>query len=251
MQLKPLRRYTRPAYPTIDAIYADPDLLRRVPRRWRGKAIVLAALATAGTLVALHANEAGAANPAHVAPIFQHGNGRGAFGCEAVNPPVFLSEDEARQVIIEEAKRAGLTFTTEAPELKKVAIPVTNEGMGEQKPKNTDGPLKLDLYAKKQKVAVEYVSQDDFKAWEGKDGGPRSSVSSVDILDAATRLRDGLEKAKPAEMVGVLYDPMSRVNYDGKKDWKDSEADAKVAAREELRKQVKDFMAWLKAQGVI
>jgi len=46
-----------------------------------------------------------------VAPIFRHGAGHGSFGCKAVNPPVFLSEDEARQVIIEEGETGGLSFT--------------------------------------------------------------------------------------------------------------------------------------------
>ena len=43
-----------------------------------------------------------------VAPIFEHGTGRGADGCVVVSPPVFLSEEEAVQVIREELAKQGI-----------------------------------------------------------------------------------------------------------------------------------------------
>ena len=46
-----------------------------------------------------------------VAPIFEHGKGRGATGCIVIAPPVFLSEEDARQAIEEELKRIKINFT--------------------------------------------------------------------------------------------------------------------------------------------
>ena len=47
-----------------------------------------------------------------VAPIFQHGEGRGATGCIVMSPPVFLSEEEALQVIREEMAAKGVQLGT-------------------------------------------------------------------------------------------------------------------------------------------
>ncbi|XHR27970.1 MAG: hypothetical protein ACFUZC_18825 [Chthoniobacteraceae bacterium] len=58
-----------------------------------------------------------------VAPLFAHGKGQGAFGCVVVTPPVFLTEAEAREVIEEEAKKAGVDFTERGHKLSKVPVP--------------------------------------------------------------------------------------------------------------------------------
>ena len=43
-----------------------------------------------------------------VAPIFAHGDGRAYMGCVAVSSPVFLSEEEALQIIKEELAKEGI-----------------------------------------------------------------------------------------------------------------------------------------------
>lgn len=61
-----------------------------------------------------------------VAPIFEHGSGRGSFGCDSVAPPSFISEEEAFQVVEEEAKNYGISFEKPGKELKNIKLPDTN-----------------------------------------------------------------------------------------------------------------------------
>jgi hypothetical protein len=183
--------------------------LRRVPARWQGKAAVLAALAATTGIIALRwapTRVDGAADAvAQVAPIFPHGDGRGSFGCDAVAPPVFLSEDEARQVITEELKAAGLDAKADAQTLADVPIPVTSL-FGETK-ETKPGALVLDAVDTTKHVAVEFVSQADYVAWAGKEA-MMSSVERYNALAAAQLLRDGLAAKAPAGAYGVVYDPM-------------------------------------------
>ncbi|MHB9134301.1 MAG: copper amine oxidase N-terminal domain-containing protein [Armatimonadota bacterium] len=44
MKLSPLARYDEPAYPTSEILYAQPELLRLTPRRWQGNAVLLGVL---------------------------------------------------------------------------------------------------------------------------------------------------------------------------------------------------------------
>jgi hypothetical protein len=56
-----------------------------------------------------------------VAPIFEHGEGRGATGCVVVTFPVFLSEEEAMQVIREELAEHGIDLTR-GPDLEGLTV---------------------------------------------------------------------------------------------------------------------------------
>jgi hypothetical protein len=77
------------------------------------------------------------------------------------------------------------------------------------------------------------------------------------MLATAQAVRAGLEQAKPAGAVAVFYDPI--VGYsdvrenagEEKVDWQAVPEKAKMLARYELRQQVRDFIKWLKAQGVV
>lgn len=51
MELQHLESYRTPEYPTQDDLRQDVELLRSVPRRWRGKRAVLGALAGALALM--------------------------------------------------------------------------------------------------------------------------------------------------------------------------------------------------------
>jgi len=266
MRVQPVRRYTDPRYPAASALDTHPELLRLLPRRWRSNSLVLAGLAATGGLLLAGCRPSWAdtfKGELKVAPIFTHGDGRGAFGCVAVNPPVFLSEEEARGVIIEEAKTAGIVFETDVLTLPEVRVPETTENgsvlpdEGEE-PRTKVRELKLDGTDRERRISFEYVSQDDYEAWKADDGGPMSTVSSFDLIGTAQVLRDGLAVAHAAEdgTVAVLYDPMERYLEDtdqvaGGVDWQQAEKDAKERAKAQLRKQVKGFIEWLKAEGVI
>ena len=87
MDPRPISQYVPPAYPTRREFLAS------------GAALLLATQSGCG--------RAAGSRPA-VAPIFVHGEGRGASGCIVMNPPVFLSEEEALQILGEELARAGI-----------------------------------------------------------------------------------------------------------------------------------------------
>ncbi len=284
MRTKLVRRYVVPHYPTRDYLLEHPELLRWIPKRWQHNPLVLGALGMVVPLIlarpAVAAGEGVKDAPAvavRVAPLFPHGEGRGSFGCVAMNPPVFLSEDEARQVIRDEAKKAGIEFVEDGLTIKDAEVPVTNpydfldereennkakaaQKNPPKKPKLQKQDLVLDGYDKKRRIAFEFVSGKDFNKWE-KRGSGWCSASVYDLKATAEHLKQGLAQSKSDAVVGVFYEPgMSppKIAYPKKgadADWKAyykaREKAGKELGEKELRKQVRDFLDWLKTQGVI
>lgn len=193
-------------------------------------------------------------------PLFIHGEGRGSYGCVSVAPPVFLSEEEAIQVIREEAEAQGVhfsetidiegTFPATTWDLDSPFSPTTAPGTWE-------GKLTLDGYDSNLNLGFEYVSHEDIKNWNS-DTGYASTVIQYDYKGTAQRLSDATEN------VAVFYDPASQ-DYDAFDqgfDWDDPSAniseyetqytdEQKEKVIEDLRAQVRDFLEWLKGQGVI
>jgi len=277
MQLSPVGRYTEPSYPTRRILDEHPELLALVPKRWRRNPVVLAALTGVCLLLATAKSQADTkAKPStvsRVAPIFQHGGGRGAFGCDAINPPVFLSEDEARQVVVQEASKAGIDFRSACKVVPGVPRPIPQEyermrSKPEQyppvrTPARRSVSVLLDGMDTKLGVGYEFVSDSDFLEWLGKDFLWASSVEERSSLKSAELLRSGIAATRVRGTYGVFYEPYTSPDYkwlykNGKTDWEATNAQhkataehAKDVAREDLRKQVQDFIKWLKAQGVI
>ncbi|MBN1609568.1 MAG: hypothetical protein JW940_23250 [Polyangiaceae bacterium] len=259
MKRKAVKRRPRPGYPTRHEVRLDPRLLaENLPWAWRGNVRLVQA---AAALLALQAGgcggerqlvaepgrpalvgevrNAGALAPvavARVAPLFFHGEGRGATGCVVMNPPVFLSEEEALQIIVEELSRHGLdlderevvvdsvTITT----LRMRLVVTKRDGSQEQrflpdeaKPKPT--ALAMDLANRKKRVAVEFVGRSDFYSLGGVDGlafalldertGERglfsSSVREYNIHDVARHVRVEIERqGREPWHYGLFYDPV-------------------------------------------
>ena len=263
MKLQPVHRYPQPQLPTREIVDQSPDLLRLLPRRWQGNAAVVTALAACLAMSGCNRKAPASGPPSRVAPVFMRGDGLGSFGCKIINPPVFLSEDEARKVIADEAKRAGLTFLKDTRTATGVGVPViSNKG----KTGWETQPLDLDGVDEKHNIAFEFVSLDDSYEWRAK-GEAWYSVGNHNLQDLAKQLRHGLSKAKPGGTLAVFYDPFigpSAVDmrFASKDDYEAASQDwlgkrdrlqemQKRLSREQLRLQVKDFIKWLKAQGVI
>lgn len=265
MQVKPVRMKVVPQYPTQDYLETHPELLAIVPERWQQNALVRQVLGGVVCLVMASQSPAVAQQPAtaaasRIAPLFVHGEGFGMFGCMAVNPPVFLSEDEARKVIQEEAKKAGLEFAPDALTIPDVYVPVTeHNGCSPiaQRLTRERQALALDGFDRKHGIAFEFVSQQDFIAWESKSPGCVSSVSSFDMKGTAESLRSGLKSAAKVPWLGVFYEPgaargaSEASNGATQQGWEQRRKAGREVGKEELRKQVRDFIQWLKAQGVI
>ena len=271
-----------PAYPTKLDVLAEPELLARyVPPAWLAKAEVAGALSAF-----LAVNAAGCAdkakssqphvdprlaNAAIVAPVFEHGDGRGATGCIVVSPPVFLSEEEALQIIEEELTHAGLELSARNVDLPDVVIPRRSEDLvwdavkGEWRWRlvelsDTGTPLRTNFQDAKRRVALTYVDHVSYCAL----GGPASfsTVDGYNLKEVAHFVADKLSASGTGGYFGVFYDPLVEfapvvdwvAAVDGKRirmSWEEEKEHALRESKRLLREQVKDFADWLKGQGVI
>ena len=180
-------------------------------------------------------------------PVFAHGTGRGSYGCESVAPPVFLSEEEAMQVIQEECAAQGIDISGE----KTISgtFPATStlpEAIsGSDSDKTYTGELTLDGYSEDLGIGVEFVSTDDIIDWH-VDTEMHATVDEYNLKGTAQRLADCTDN------VAVFYDPTA----DDYREFTGSNEESYVESSkekslEELREQVRDFLQWLKGQGVI
>jgi hypothetical protein len=213
-----------------------------------------------------------------VAPVFSHGNGRGATGCVMVSPPAFLSEDEALQIIGEELAEYGVELGPESVVGGVTIAPRYHRLVGEwgQGPIIEDSqsskPFEIDAVDPELGVAVEFVSAYEYEEVGGLGSGaveldPRgnivaameSSVESYDFKECAEHIARRIEDQGLTPVhVGVFYDPMAELNpleermlQDMSGTWEQIEAARRKKSRELLREQVRDFVEWLEAQESI
>jgi hypothetical protein len=190
-----------------------------------------------------------------VAPIFQHGEGRGASGCVVVAPPVFLSEEEALQVIREELARVRISLSQNKVPIPGVEVPALADESTpvRQPPASTNQPLRIDAVDAAHGIAVEFVSADDALAMQGPS---MSSVQGYDTHRAAETLAKTVrERGRSKLYFGILYDPIGEVDYrdlnSQGRSWEDASREAKDQSRKLLREQVQDFVQWLRSQGAL
>jgi hypothetical protein len=291
MKTKSVGRYRAPGYPAKLEVVSDPGLLRQnTPAAWRAVpqlAGAVAFLLSANTTLCRGADKK-APNPglAAVAPIFDHGEGRGATGCIVVAPPVFLSEEEALQVIQEEMAKGGVQLTKKKGLIDKVNTPLAEQVEDAKRqlslqPREADSkrnligsdsgkrtPFEVDALNPEKHIAVEFVSADDFQrrcghGWRTKDGGYAfSSVQAYRVKDFAAFVAERVQKeAKEKVYFGTFYDPCGYAVAKGPSStnqaemWKKHSEAARNASQAEskrlLRLQVQDFVKWLQAQGAI
>jgi hypothetical protein len=160
---------------------------------------------------------------------------------------MFLSEEEALQVIREELAPRGVDLSEKGTQ-----------------------PRDLDGADPKHAVAVEFVSASDYALDHDDEGNPRSwwrpevrsSVQCYDLKGVAQSPPGWMKRRARGMRLGVFYDPMTRFTQQrsptGDQSWEElqkardeARRQAQAASRELLRQQVKDFVDWLKAQGVI
>ncbi len=273
-KLAPVARYSAPKYPTKEAVNANPQLFAHVPRRWASNPYVLTALSLvmAAGLTACGKGQSfesifpsgapavsGSASPDPASsdpvgsarseadaldiPIFAHGTGRGGYGCESVAPPVFLSEEEAMQVIAEECAAQGIDIS--GTKTISGTFPATSLVPGSDTGDTYTGSLTLDGYSEDLDLGIEFVSSEDILDWEAP-SGMHATVDDFRLKDTAQRLSDATDR------VAVFYDPTASSYEDFTGSNEESYVEnGRLQSLEELRNQVRDFLQWLKAQGVI
>ena len=283
LQVTPINEYSAPSYPTAAAVQDDPSLLIAMPRRWRRRPALCAAMALilssglyscssehqlpSPTLLREAIPSAMGDLPSDYPsaplsdekkgktmlriPLFSYGDGRGAFGCSSVAPPVFLSEDEAAQVIREEALKYGVDFSDSAV-IRNASLPVTSLYGNTPDPSRQTSDLNLDGYDKALDIGFEFVSSADVSAWQEKNPEYMSTVQSFDMKQVAVSLSESVANT------AVFYDPYC-VDFKAFDDYIDNEnshiedyiTEQKQHSLDDLRLQVRGFLEWLAAEGVI
>ena len=299
MKPKPVRKYAQPRYPTCLEIATRPALLHRhQPPAWRKwpeltGAAGLFLLADTARLAAADSSPKGGHNPAQtnavaiVAPIFEHGEGRGADGCVVMTPPVFLSEEAALQVIREELAAKGVTLGTNQTAMTGVTVergilsaPANPSGVTNRTKlagytfEIKKEPFKADVADPQKKVFVEFLCERDAWRWDqerGKEEGNLriSTIRSYDLPKTAAYVaRRVKQQATDKVYFGTFYDPIAGTmdmqkaaaqSTPGKPKptaqlnqlARQMQVDAWAESRRLLRLQVQDFLKWLQAQGAI
>lgn len=272
MNVKSVRRYKAPDYPTRLQVMADHHLLKdHLPPTWLKYPEVKGAfvLLLSANLMGCSSNTSSQVSPpqAVVAPLFQHGEGRGATGCVVVSPPVFLSEEEAISLIREELNQAGLDMSEDDVSIDGVQTfgrkAYHHRILGRSfstitKANGSERVFKTDLLDAEQKLAVEFVSVNDYAELGGLQSD--STVQGFDLQESSRFIASQVKKDGQDLTFAAFYDPMadlnmSRVPNQGPEDWQKNyekaEENARVESKELLRQQVKDFIDWLKAQGLL
>lgn len=276
-KVTPVRKLQTPAYPTIREI-GNADL-SRVPSRWANMKSVVASIGTAAMALkslALEANaeaapaapsaeaprrgaeaarhEVNDASPTDVCPlavVAVAGEGRGGFGCVAMNPPVMLGEAEALEIIEKEFLARGIKLK-DCPELDGVSLPSDPE---------RKRPVMLDFGTEKGDVMVEFISRGDVRRWNKRDDSMVfSSFNVYDTRAAATNAVNAISARKGGARVsvGVFYDPFVYLPKDWKPSdekassetrWKERTAEGKRIAHEKLKAQIESFFDYLAKKG--
>jgi len=215
VNIKPVRLYATPQLPTREIVDENPELLRLLPKRWQHNPAVLTAMVGAGLLLQCS----------------------GSLLAQDRVPPQggiklagsVLTESEARSIVVEEAKKAGIIFSADK---KKLNVPITALAAAPIKGNEASDAttrITLDGTDAKRGISFEYVSEADTKAVSTRIGG----IATINSIATAVTA-EGKKQLKGRVLVVPEVKAYSR-----------KEAD------KDLRAQVKDFIKWLKAQGVI
>ena len=163
-EVKTMQKYRQPQYPAIETVRLHPELLRKLPERWRGSAVLCIALALSAGLTGCEAKDK--------VRCFVHGPGKSAYrdlGSNAQwtgegNFPQYLSESDALVIIREEVEARRLAMDDKLITLDhELEIPTT--GPNPMETLKWDVCFKVDGYNADKKIAYEYVSDADIQAW--------------------------------------------------------------------------------------
>ncbi len=256
MKVQPVIYSKKPKYPDKYSLKSPYEIMAYKPKRWMNKPLTLAVLsACTAILFSSCTNASGiSSNETNTSiPIFSHGEGTGVIGCMSVNAPIFLTEEEAYAVIFQELKNAGITVSKNDKDSSFVKVPITKTyyepGMENDKIKTNLGNLNYDASTtiNSKNINIEFVSLDDYRDWQDPNQGIYSSVESLNFKGTAEAL------AKENKSVAAFYDPFIQYEpvFQNNKEVLDNFNKAHDESIELLKLQVKDFIEWLKAEGVI
>lgn len=257
MKLKPLKKYKKPYYPELVEFLSKREaLLNYIPKGWRKSKAIIGSLLV--FLFGLPQDKSLNLNSDikkfetkdekkkkiketknYVAPIFIYGSGRGAVGCIVINPPNFLSEEEAIDVIFEILKEKEWDFEKKKIVFENIKIEGVEYSRWQNEYIKGNYPLEFELYSKKYNFAIKFVSVENYFRLGGQES--LSTVQDYDTLNIAIDLKERIEKEKNIN-AAIFYDPIAR---DYKNLYPSFEIEKlKELSLEKLKKQVNDFVEW-------
>jgi hypothetical protein len=281
MKIQPDRSYKTPNYPTNDIVKQEPAWLRsNIPASWKGKkriAQMLSVLLFGGTVMPndfvigdpklpkeviarldslkIKAVKEDKQAAVLVAPIFEHGEGRGATGCIVIAPPVFLSEEDARQIIETELKKANIVFDTTNIKLNDLVYEKDNNKFVPMKARDHEDSIQtrsfvLERYDKDANFGYVYITSHNYFQYGGI--GDFGTLRNYNTKAVAQEISQALQKYGKVN-AAVFYNPLPPSNYGFKlrsSDGKEINDNGIDSARYLLRAQVQDFVAWLKYSNI-
>jgi len=235
MKIKTITTYPQPSYPNEQEYKQDPG--QSYPQISK-KAVLITILALAAndnsnskvaaqdkpkveqveksnndSLVQVDTNK----SATFVAPVFEHGEGRGAVGCEVIAPPVFISEEDARNIIIEMLAKHGIEFDIKDKKIDSLQFVTNEEGHDYSKSffDTFDVPtgkkeLNLDLFSTKHNLGIEFVSGNDYFEMGGAISS--STVQGYDLKKIAYNAAEMLGKHGNFNSA-VFYDPLEKFDW--------------------------------------
>jgi hypothetical protein len=219
-----------------------------------------------------------------VAPVFRHGEGLALTGCVVAARHAYLTEDEALALIADELRPYGIDLSQRDVPLRGARVPHATEdcydwvGRTRAYRPTQWSHVKATGLDPQHRVAVTFSSRDDYYhvagPWHERVMGTAYRIETKAVADYFAAAVQG---QRAGVYFGAFYDPLlfspTPIDYPalcelqrkGRSDDPDSVAEAERVqamwkrtkrmteeeARDALRAQVRDFIDWLKAQGVI
>ncbi len=153
------------------------------------------------------------------APLFEHGEGRGATGCVVTASPVFVSEEDAQNIIIETFKKYGIEFDQKNRKEKGLNAEVIDDypdlNTTAERAFPEMKPIIIDLFSTKNKLGIIFVSREDLDYFKKvrKNIIIRSSSESFDTKGMAESIISSIYY-KGKNTYGVFYDPLESDDLD-------------------------------------
>jgi len=299
MTIKPVRTYTTPAYPTYQESKQDAHLLERLPRRWgktlapllgtgiliqivgtgcnsndaQGKGVKITAVEPLGQKPKNVADAVRAIPVTRVAPILEDAlanDGKGSFGCMAVSAPVFLSENEAMDLIRAELEKAGLALQP-GVSVDGLQVPTTSEKIREEKKKKIENAMKksrdvyketwdklhianlvegsytFDLGTEDKSVVVKFFRTEDYDQWRDNHLFGKWSVESFNLSWLASHASDAFKARTNGNpvVIGLFFDPLTYPKS-SKEKWQEIRKRMAEQKEREGRENWTEYMAYEK-----
>ena len=256
VKVKRVASYRIAAYPDKEAASREPELLLATPERWHRNVAVYTALAFTSALLI-----SGCDNKQ--VRVYDHGKGVCLYQGDMnvtmglyTRPmpiPVVTEESAAYLIIQDEFNKQGISITVSDITLDAIELPSGKLNWRNRTtfPSTKEGQLVLDGQVKDMGIAFEYVSTDDIvemTKWD-QDVPNKKQPIVLDMRAGAQALAKSLEGNTGINAVAVFYDPINESKpFDGNNDKREQWL---KQSHEDLRQQVRDFIAWLKAEGII